>query len=68
VSAVEGQQRPTPAPDSVKLLAQAIVVAVLVASASAVFWLYVSEREWYVPAMALIVLARFAYDRFFSEG
>lgn len=67
MSAVEEHQHRAPASGN-RSLAQAIVLAVLVAVAGVVFWLYVSDQEWYVPAMALIVLARFAYDRFFAEA
>ena len=68
MTAVDQHQRPSHAPDGVKLLAQAIVLTVFVLAALAVGWLYVSDLDWYAPAMGLIVLARFGYDRFFSEG
>ena len=67
MTAVNEQGRPSPSRDGVRLLAQAIVLAVLVTVAGVVGWLYTSERDWYAPAMALIVLSRFAYDRFFRN-
>ena len=50
-----------------RLLAQAIVVLAFAAAAIAVGWLVVATDQWYVPAIALIVAARFAYDHFFVD-
>jgi uncharacterized RDD family membrane protein YckC len=49
-----------------RLLAQAIVVLAFAAAAVGFGWLIVSTDEWYVPALTLIVAARFAYDHFFA--
>lgn len=57
----------TARPD-MRLLAQAIVSLAFVLAALAVGWLAVSGGDWYAPALALIVAARFGYDHFFAEA
>lgn len=50
----------------VRLLAQAVALLAFAIAAAGAGWLMLNSEHWYVPTIALMVAARFGYDRFFA--
>ncbi len=54
-------------PVDTRPIAQVVFVLGMGAAAGWIYWASFQGMDWYMPSLAWIVLARFGYDRFFTD-